>query len=52
MNSSNRHKIRFALKETVQEEKKQRGIEEEAQLHHNEQNWGGRTGERELSPDF
>jgi len=52
MNSSNRHKIRFALKETVQEEIKQRGIEEEAQLHHNEQNWGGSTGERELSPDF
>ena len=52
MNSSNRHKIRFALKETVQEEIKQKGIEEKAQLHHHEQNWGGSTGERELSPDF
>lgn len=31
MNSSNRHKIRFVLKETVQEEIKQRGIEEEEQ---------------------
>lgn len=47
-NSNNRYQIGFTLEETLF---KRRGVRE-AQLHHNEEEWRGTTGERELSTNF